>query len=202
MAVKPATAPLLLGLGSGLVVAALFVHVLAPAKPAGTDAGAAAAPPVGGEAESPGMAVVPAAPAGDEADAARAGTTPPSDAAASEPSVPPASQSGDELPSEAGSAAAETPSRPEMPAVPAAVTVTVPDGSSGATVAKLLYEAGVIDDEAQFIGLMRDRQATTRLRAGAYSFAAGESLEAVLDRLIAGKTAVPDPAAAGEAGRP
>lgn len=184
-ALKPAIAPLLLGAGCGLVIAAMFVHLLSPV----------AAPPSTDPAD--GQRAVAAPADGNDDDVAAATQHNPATAVAEEREAgqapaaePPADETAD---ADDLDVAASPPASPHMPAVPDVITVTIPDGASGATVAQLLREAGVIRDEDTFIGLMRERQATTRLRAGAYSFGPGEQLEAVLERLVAGKTALPDP---------
>lgn len=186
---KPATAPLLLGIGSGLIVAALFVHLFSPAgpdtAPAATGGAVGAAPsPAGGDV--PGTGTEPGRDPDSERD---------TDAAA-DPAADPETDPETETDADSRATPGQSPVRPAAPAVPGVpgtVTVTVPDGATGSTVAKLLREAGLVADEDGFLRFMQERQATTRLRVGTYSFGPDESLESILDRLTTGKTAPPAP---------
>lgn len=68
--------------------------------------------------------------------------------------------------------------------------VRIPEGTSARGVARLLHEAGVIRDPLYFLGVTRLLGSDTRLKAGTYAVAPGESPFRLLRRIVAGDVAV------------
>ena len=63
---------------------------------------------------------------------------------------------------------------------------TVERGAAGASIARALDEAGIVEDERIFKAALRLRGDTTRIQAGEYRFSEPLSTVEVLDRLVAG----------------
>lgn len=72
----------------------------------------------------------------------------------------------------------------------AATTVILPPGSGVTRIATLLDDAGVIDRPWLFAAAVKLRRQAARLQAGEYAFAPADSMQAVIDKLVAGQTVV------------
>ena len=57
------------------------------------------------------------------------------------------------------------------------VNVTTPDGAGGSEISEILLEAGVINDSAEFFKEVRNLDAETSMKSGAYSFVTGGNQE-------------------------
>ncbi|MHA6529228.1 hypothetical protein [Paenibacillus sp. BAC0078] len=75
------------------------------------------------------------------------------------------------------------PSTPE-PVAAGTVSVKIPNGITLTETADLLIEAGVVKEKEKFLKTAKDRKANTRIQYGSYSFAKGESINSIIDKLI------------------
>lgn len=102
-----------------------------------------------------------------------------------EPSAPakPSSSAAVKPKPKVTSSTVNTPATP-APAVAGTITVKIPTGITLSETADLLAEAGVIDDEAEFLKSANSRKANTRIQYGGYSFTKGESINSIIDKLI------------------
>ena len=66
------------------------------------------------------------------------------------------------------------------------VFFTVERGAAGASIARALHEAGIVEDERIFKAALRLRGDMSRIQAGEYRFSEPLSTVEVLDRLVAG----------------
>jgi UPF0755 protein len=69
------------------------------------------------------------------------------------------------------------------------VTVTIPDGSLGSDIAKILYDAGVIANQQEFIRTVHSLGAESSMKSGSFHFVAGEDLEDIIRQLSEGSNA-------------
>lgn len=74
----------------------------------------------------------------------------------------------------------------KMPLPPGLRRVTIPPGSSGSQIARLLEEAGVITDRGEFLALALAEGADVRFRAGTYVFKTSEPVGEVIKKLRRG----------------
>ena len=72
----------------------------------------------------------------------------------------------------------------------APATVTIPAGMSLAAIARMLEDRGVVEDGTLLVLRARWRNQAGRIVAGEYVFEAAMSMDRVLDRVVAGQTAV------------
>lgn len=88
------------------------------------------------------------------------------------------------------SSAADTgiiaPASPEAPAVAVSgdISVRIPTGITLAQTADVLADAGVIQDKAEFLKTANSRKVNKIIQYGSYSFAKGESMDSIIDKLI------------------
>lgn len=66
------------------------------------------------------------------------------------------------------------------------VEVTIPDGSSTASIASILQQAGVISDTSGFVQEVQKQNAEQKLKSGTYSLLTGSTTTNVIDQLVAG----------------
>ena len=69
------------------------------------------------------------------------------------------------------------------------VTVTIPDGSLGSDIAKILYDAGVIANQQEFIRTVHSLGAESSMKSGSYHFVAGEDSKDINNQLAQGSNA-------------
>lgn len=69
------------------------------------------------------------------------------------------------------------------------VTVTIPEGSGASEVALILYEAGIIDDQSEFLAQVRRTEAEQSIQSGAYSFTVGADYSSIISLLTTGPNA-------------
>ncbi|MGN7760363.1 endolytic transglycosylase MltG [Paenibacillus sp. 22594] len=100
-----------------------------------------------------------------------------------EPSAPAKPSSSAAVKPKVTSSTVDTPATP-APAVAGTISVKIPTGITLSETADLLAEAGVIDDEAEFLKSANSRKANTRIQYGGYSFTKGESINSIIDKLI------------------
>ncbi|WNS44817.1 hypothetical protein [Paenibacillus sp. MMS20-IR301] len=199
----------MLGLGAGLIAGALLLQLMFSARvapltkeelireaarlnltvtdPADTAAGEATPAPEGGTTDEPAQAAgqTPA----PEATAAPspAPAVPPEAAAEPSAAVTPLKPSAPSQPqNEAADTGTAAPANPEAPAVSVndAISVRIPTGITLSQTADLLAEAGVIQDKTKFLQAAVSRKANKIIQYGSYSFAKGESIDSIIDKLI------------------
>lgn len=153
---------LLVGLGSGLMVAALVVSVIdgAPQPPApGPTQGQTAS----NEPENP----APTPTGGEPATGEQPNTGNPST---------PANPAGEEPAGESS-----TPPAPATPgAEPTKVTLTIEPGSSSQEIAAVVMEAGLVATEQEFLDMVTELGVETGLKAGTFTIPAGATVEEVV----------------------
>lgn len=66
------------------------------------------------------------------------------------------------------------------------VEVTIPDGSSTASIASILQQAGVISDTSGFVQEVQKQNAEQKLKSGTYSLLTGSATTNVIDQLVTG----------------
>lgn len=66
------------------------------------------------------------------------------------------------------------------------VEVTIPDGSTTASIASILQDAGVISDASSFLQEVQKQNVEQKLKGGTYSLLTGSSDANVIDQLMAG----------------
>ncbi len=66
------------------------------------------------------------------------------------------------------------------------VTVTIPDGSDGATIAKILKDAGLLTDTAAFFRSAQAQQAETLMKSGTYDIMGGLGVDELVKLLVSG----------------
>jgi hypothetical protein len=76
-----------------------------------------------------------------------------------------------------------SPTSPEVD-VNGNISVRIPTGITMTQTADLLVEAGVIQDKAKFLQTANSRKANKIIQYGSYSFAKGESINSIIDKLI------------------
>lgn len=102
----------------------------------------------------------------------------PSNAAApSEPAVP-----SQPVQSAGTAAAPETPATPQA-AESGAVAVHIPAGSTLTEAAQLLVQAGVVQDQSEFLQTAISRKINAKIQYGSYNFTKGESVNSIIDKL-------------------
>ncbi len=69
------------------------------------------------------------------------------------------------------------------------VTVTIPDGSGASEVALILYEAGIIESQSEFLATVRRLEAEQSIQSGAYTFTAGDDYSDIVSLLTTGPNA-------------
>ncbi|GJL88981.1 MAG: hypothetical protein DHS20C03_26900 [Minwuia thermotolerans] len=69
-------------------------------------------------------------------------------------------------------------------------TVVIERGTGPRAIADTLVQNGVIDDRLLFLAVLRVREQGTRLKAGEFGFDAGQSMNAVIAQIVAGRTVV------------
>lgn len=69
------------------------------------------------------------------------------------------------------------------------VIVVIPDGSSGSTIAQILVENHVIDDENEFFGEAAKQNADSLMKSGTYKFITGGTVSEVVRQLVDGPNA-------------
>ncbi len=69
-------------------------------------------------------------------------------------------------------------------------TVVIERGTGPRAIADSLVSSGVIKDRLLFLAVLKLRDLGTRLKAGEYAFAAGQSLNSVIAKVVAGETVV------------
>lgn len=62
-------------------------------------------------------------------------------------------------------------------------TARIPGGAGAKQASDALVRAGVIDDAEAFVQALRDSSATTKIRAGLYSFEPGATVEQIIKRI-------------------
>ena len=72
------------------------------------------------------------------------------------------------------------------------VKVTIPDGASGDTIAKVLSEAHVIEDPKDYYAAVKKLNADMSLKPGHYSFKTGQDASSVVQQLMEGPNAGSD----------
>lgn len=72
------------------------------------------------------------------------------------------------------------------------VKVTIPDGASGDTIAKVLSEAHVIEDPKDYYAAVKKLNADMSLKPGRYSFKTGQDASSVVQQLMEGPNAGSD----------
>ncbi len=68
------------------------------------------------------------------------------------------------------------------------VTVSVPEGSTGARVAELLYEKGLIKNTTAFTFYLRQNELSDQIKAGRFVFQESNDMQEIVDILVAGKS--------------
>lgn len=88
--------------------------------------------------------------------------------------------------SSAADSGAVAPASPEAPAVAVNgdISVRIPTGITLAQTADVLAGAGVIQDKAEFLKTANSRKVNKIIQYGSYSFAKGESMDSIIDKLI------------------
>lgn len=66
------------------------------------------------------------------------------------------------------------------------VRLVVPDGSVAADIADILYNQGIIASKTEFSKELRNQNAASSLKSGAYQFTTGQDIASVVDQLVAG----------------
>lgn len=66
------------------------------------------------------------------------------------------------------------------------VRVEIPEGSTTPTIASILYDAGIIENQKAFSDEVSKRGAAASLKSGSYLFIGGTPLSEVIDHLVAG----------------
>lgn len=66
------------------------------------------------------------------------------------------------------------------------VKITIPEGSGGNEIAKLLVDAGVVSDSSAFLSELSAQHADTNLKPGTYAFVTGEDVSKVVKQLSEG----------------
>lgn len=74
----------------------------------------------------------------------------------------------------------EEPPKEETPQIAGDVKFEVPKGSSASKIADLLRQAGLIDDQKEFLSKLAEMKADTKLKAGTFTIPAGSDYEAVI----------------------
>ena len=74
----------------------------------------------------------------------------------------------------------QEPPKEETPQIAGDVKFEVPKGSSAAKIADLLRQAGLIDDQKEFLSKLAEMKADTKLKAGTFTIPAGSDYEAVI----------------------
>ncbi len=69
-------------------------------------------------------------------------------------------------------------------------TVVIERGTGPRVIADTLVLNGVVDDRLLFLAVLKVRELGTRLKAGEYGFDAGQSINAVIQQIVAGRTVV------------
>ncbi|MEK4328029.1 hypothetical protein MKX70_19575 [Paenibacillus sp. FSL R7-0312] len=200
----------MLGLGVGLIAGALLLQLMIAGKAAplskeqlikeaerlnltvvdhvqSADEGA-----VSGEEETQ-QGTPPGKPESSEVPAEQAATVSPAPAATPKAAVEPSAAVTPGKPSapvQPESSAADTgivaPASPEAPAVAVNgdISVRIPTGITLAQTADVLANAGVIQDKAEFLKTANSRKVNKIIQYGSYSFAKGESMDSIIDKLI------------------
>ena len=65
-------------------------------------------------------------------------------------------------------------------------TVEIPDGSDAGSIASILYQAGLIEDERAFSNRVNQLGVASQLKPGTYELAGGSSLDTIIKQLEAG----------------
>ncbi len=60
------------------------------------------------------------------------------------------------------------------------VKFEVPKGSSASKIADLLRQAGLIDDQKEFLNMLTEKKADTKLKAGTFTIPAGSTVEEII----------------------
>lgn len=199
----------MLGLGVGLIAGALLLQlmiagraaplsreelvreaarlnltVVDPAEAAGE---AAADPEEGPPAQEPqGTAAASASPE-QSAAPTPAPAAAPEEAAVPSAAATPGKPSAPAQPQNtAANTGASAPASPESPAVSVngTISVSIPTGITLTQTADLLVEAGVIQDKTKFLQAADSRKVNKIIQYGSYSFAKGESINSIIDKLI------------------
>ncbi|WP_340024080.1 hypothetical protein MHI24_03020 [Paenibacillus sp. FSL K6-1096] len=202
----------MLGLGAGLIAGALLLQLMiagraapmtreelvreaarlnltvvdpadaAAQATASPDEGAPGGPAQGVDGEPAAEATQAAVPSATPAPAAtpKAAAAPSAAATPGSPSAPAQPES-----SPAGGEA-KAPAAPESPesAANGAISVRIPTGITLAQTADVLAEAGVIQDKDKFLQAANSRKVNKIIQYGSYSFAKGESINSIIDKLI------------------
>lgn len=135
----------------------------------------------------------PGTPESSQAPAEQAATASPAPAATPQAAVEPSAAATPAKPSapvQPQSSAADTgivaPASPEAPAVAVNgdISVRIPTGITLAQTADVLADAGVIQDKAEFLKTANSRKVNKIIQYGSYSFAKGESMNSIIDKLI------------------
>lgn len=66
------------------------------------------------------------------------------------------------------------------------ITFTVPEGSGAAAVAQILYDSGLIEDQADFLNQVRRANAEQGIKSGSYEILAGSDAQAIIELLVSG----------------
>ena len=69
------------------------------------------------------------------------------------------------------------------PAPTGDVKFEVPKGSSASKIADLLRQAGLIDDQQEFLKVLTEKKADTKLKAGTFTIPAGSTVEEIINIL-------------------
>lgn len=72
------------------------------------------------------------------------------------------------------------------------VNVNIPDGAGGSEISEILLEAGVINDSAEFFKEVRNLDAETSMKSGAYNFVTGGNVREVVRQLVEGPNSMAD----------
>ncbi|AIQ30488.1 MULTISPECIES: hypothetical protein [unclassified Paenibacillus] len=200
----------MLGLGIGLIAGALLLQLMIAGKAApltkeqlikeaerlnltvvdhvqSPDEGAASGEEEAQEGNSAGTPESSQVPAEEAATASPAPAATPKAAVEPSAAVTPGKPSA---PVQPESSAADTgivaPASPEAPAVAVNgdISVRIPTGITLAQTADVLAGAGVIQDKAEFLKKANSRKVNKIIQYGSYSFAKGESVDSIIDKLI------------------
>lgn len=142
--------------------------------------GAPGASAEGGEQPATEAEPAPASPTPAPAATPKAAAAP---SAAASPGLPSAPAKPQSSPVGGGT---QAPAAPESPGAAAneTISIRIPTGINLAQTADVLAEAGVIQDKDKFLQAANSRKVNKIIQYGSYSFAKGESINSIIDKLI------------------
>lgn len=199
----------MLGLGAGLIAGALLLQLMIAGRAvpltkeqlikeaaklnltvvdkAEAGANASAAPEDGIEGKAPEATAKASAAAEQTANPSPSPAATPKAAVAPSAAATPGKPSAPAKPeSSVPNTGAAAPSSPVSPvvAINGGISVRIPTGITLAETAELLADAGVIQDKAKFLQTADSRKANKIIQYGSYTFAKGESINSIIDKLI------------------